>query len=434
MTLSSISQVIIIKNHHSRVRVRCTMAQKKHTILIIDDNPANLEAIGACLRLTQEQYTVITAPNGQEGCQKAIFAQPDLVIMDWIMPEMSGLEALTLLKGRTETQDIPVVMLTGLGSAKHVEYALNAGAADYLRTPIDKNELLARVRATLALQDSYKEIKHQREKLETQNHELLALNQEKNEFLGIAAHDLKNPLNNIADLARIIEQDTDSMTLAEIQDFAKLIRESSAKMFELVRNLLDVNAIERGGIHVQAQHFDLVPLVNAVIETYTQRAASKGITLHFDYEREEMFAFADEHLSEQVVENIISNAVKYSPHGKNVYVRIKDEGGRMQQESVADSDLSPHTSSFLRIEVADEGPGISAEDMKKLFGKFARLSAQPTGGEHSTGLGLSIVRKLAEAMHGKVWCESQIGCGATFIVELPTTPSSSAPPTETGIV
>ncbi len=399
------------------------MAQKKHTILIIDDNPANLEAIGACLRLAQEEYTVLTAPNGQEGCQKAIFAQPDLVIMDWIMPEMSGLEALMLLKERTETHDIPVVMLTGLGSAKHVEYALNAGASDYLRTPIDKTELLARVRATLALQDSYKEIKHQREKLEAQNHELVALNQEKNEFLGIAAHDLKNPLNNIADLARIIEQDTDIMPLSEIKEFAKLIRESSAKMFELVRNLLDVNAIERGGISVQAQRFDLVPLVNGVIESYTQRAASKGITLHFDYEHEEMVVFADEHLSEQVMENLISNAVKYSPHGKNVFVRMKYEGGSMKQYSASDLDpdsaLSPHTSSFLRVEVADEGPGISPDDMKKLFGKFARLSAQPTGGEHSTGLGLSIVRKLAEAMHGKVWCESVLGHGATFLLALP---------------
>jgi signal transduction histidine kinase len=99
--------------------------------------------------------------------------------------------------------------------------------------------------------------------------------------------------------------------------------------------------------------------------------------------------------------NIISNAVKYSPHGKNVYVRMKASNEE------------------IRIEVQDEGPGISADDMKKLFGKFARLSARPTGGEHSTGLGLSIVKKMVEAMNGKVWCESEVGKGATFIVDLP---------------
>jgi two-component system sensor histidine kinase/response regulator len=378
-----------------------------HTILVIDDQAANLEAIGACLRYAPEKYKVLTASSGQEGCQIAIFGKPDLIIMDWVMPEMSGLEALMLLKEQESTREIPVVMLTGLGSPKHVEYALNAGASDYLRIPIDKTELLARVRATLALQDSYQEIKAQREILEHQNHELIALNQEKNEFLGIAAHDLKNPLNNIADIAKILETESDVMPLSEIQDFAKLIRESSNKMFELVRNLLDVNAIEQGGIKASPKEFDIVPLVNNVVESYTQRAMTKGINIHFTYEADEIYAFADEHLAEQVIENLLSNAVKYSPSSKNIFVNIqagmKDEGGGMN----------------VHVSVRDEGPGISAVDMKKLFGKFARLTAQPTGGEHSTGLGLSIVKKLVEAMNGKVWCESELGSGATFVLVLP---------------
>jgi signal transduction histidine kinase len=103
----------------------------------------------------------------------------------------------------------------------------------------------------------------------------------------------------------------------------------------------------------------------------------------------------------QVLDNIISNAVKYSPHRKNIFIRLKS------------------SSEAVRIEIQDEGPGISPDDMQKLFGKFARLSARPTGGEHSTGLGLSIVKKMVEAMNGRVWCESELGKGATFIVELP---------------
>jgi signal transduction histidine kinase len=103
----------------------------------------------------------------------------------------------------------------------------------------------------------------------------------------------------------------------------------------------------------------------------------------------------------QVLDNLVSNVVKYSPHGTRAYVRVK------------------RNAEAVRVEVQDEGEGISPEDMKKLFGKFARLSAQPTGGEHSTGLGLSIVKKMVEAMNGKVWCESEFGNGATFIVELP---------------
>lgn len=409
---------------------------KMHTILVVDDSPANREAIRAVLLHSGEEYHVLTAASGQEGCQNAIFSQPDLIIMDWVMPEMSGLEALMMLKEHDSTRDIPVVMLTGLGSAKHVEYALNAGASDYLRIPIDKTELLARVRSTIALQDSYKEIKTQREQLEQQNHELIALNQEKNEFLGIAAHDLKNPLNNISDLARIIEQEAETMPLGEVREFAKLIRESSAKMFELVRNLLDVNAIEQGGIKATPEIFDIVPVVNTVIETYTQRAAAKGISFNFSYDTDEIYTSADKRLSEQVLENLISNAVKYSPHGKNVFVRLKKSHSSFVVGHSADNNSAqqmtnpPMTNDqvindqvtnkrFVRIEIADEGPGISQDDMKKLFGKFARLTAQPTGGEHSTGLGLSIVKKLIEAMHGNVWCESVLGAGATFIVELP---------------
>jgi signal transduction histidine kinase len=103
----------------------------------------------------------------------------------------------------------------------------------------------------------------------------------------------------------------------------------------------------------------------------------------------------------QVLDNLISNAVKYSPLGKRILVRVVN------------------TDRAVRIEIQDEGPGLSEDDKSKLFGKFARLSARPTGGEYSTGLGLSIVKKMVEAMNGKVWCESELGKGATFIVELP---------------
>ncbi len=378
--------------------------EQQRKILVVDDEEKNRLAISAVLRHAPEPYTVLTAPNGLVGCKMAEAQKPDLIIMDWVMPEMSGLEALMYLKEREETRDIPVVMLTGLGSSKHVEYALNAGAADYLRIPVDKTELLARVQAAIALASSYRHIKAQSERLEEQNKQLLDLNEEKNEFLGIAAHDLKNPLNNITDLARIIETEIESMPQSEIQEFARLIRQSANKMFELVRNLLDVNAIEQGGIKPHLTSFDVREIVNRVVESYTQRAASKTIHLNFTFPDEDTITFADERLTEQVVENIVSNAVKYSPHGKNIFIAI--------HQPTANQD-------FITISVKDEGPGISEDDQQKLFGKFARLTAQPTGGEHSTGLGLSIVKQLAEVMKGKVWCESQLGEGATFFLQLP---------------
>ena len=413
------------------------------TILVIDDEEKNRLAISAVLRHAPEPYTVLTAPNGLVGCKIAEAQKPHLIIMDWIMPEMSGLEALVYLKEQEATRDIPVVMLTGLGSSKHVEYALNAGAADYLRIPVDKIELLARVRAAIALAKSYRQIKEQTERLEAQNHELIALNQEKNQFLGIAAHDLKNPLNNITDLARIIETELFSMPQEEVQEFARLIRQSANKMFELVRNLLDVNAIEQGGIKPRFVSFDMREVVRRVAESYMQRSSVKNIALIVDLPDLPTWAFADEQLTEQIVENLISNAVKYSPIGRNVFVRVRHSSSVNGHSSLAighsseENSLHPpnqltnvpmtndqltndqSTPDFVRVEVQDEGPGISADDQKKLFGKFARLSAQPTGGEHSTGLGLSIVKLLAEVMKGRVWCESTLGEGATFLLQLP---------------
>jgi signal transduction histidine kinase len=148
---------------------------------------------------------------------------------------------------------------------------------------------------------------------------------------------------------------------------------------------------------------DLGPALTSVVETQRPHATAKQQTIHLQSEAAPVTVAVDPNILVQVLENLISNAVKYSPPGKNIFVRLK------QQPSLA------------WIEVQDEGPGLSAADQKKLFGKFARLSAKPTGGEHSTGLGLSIVKKMVEAMNGKVWCESELGRGATFIVGFPAT-------------
>jgi signal transduction histidine kinase len=143
------------------------------------------------------------------------------------------------------------------------------------------------------------------------------------------------------------------------------------------------------------------------IQDYHDRAALKNITLHFSTDTAQVPVYADTSALAQVIDNLLSNAVKYSPQGKNVFVRLRE------------------IDSKVRIEIQDEGEGIAPKEMEKLFGKFVRLTARPTGGEDSTGLGLSIVKKLVEAMNGKVWCESQSGTelsasGTTFIVELPS--------------
>jgi signal transduction histidine kinase len=246
------------------------------------------------------------------------------------------------------------------------------------------------------------ELKHARDTIVRYGQELSRLNEEKNEFMGIAAHDLRNPLGAIIGYSELVVEDARSLKHDDLEDNGRRIVEAASRMVEMVQNLLDANRIERGEMKLNLAPTDLCPVLNEVIETQRPPATAKQQTIHLEIESSPVVVPVDPSVAVQVLENLVSNAVKYSPPSKDIFVRLK------KQPNVA------------RIEVQDQGPGLSAEDQKKLFGKFARLSAKPTGGEHSTGLGLSIVKKMVEAMNGKVWCESELGQGATFIVEFPT--------------
>jgi signal transduction histidine kinase len=449
---------------------------KSKTILIIDDQPAHLVATAACLEYAPEAYSILTASNGHLGCEIAAREQPDLIILDWMMPEMNGLEVLQYLKQNPETTDIPVVMLTAVDSAQRLEQAFAIGASDYLRSPIDKSELLARVRSVLALMDSYKQIKEQHHRLEVRNQEiakqrqqleqqaidirianaklqqankalevknaqLIELNYEKNELLGIAAHDLKNPISNIKMLAQVLYNEADTLSAQETREYAKDILADAGRMFDLVMKLLNINAIESGTLRMEPVQFDAAVAVQMVVESYHSRAVAKNIQLVYQSPMVEMPVFADHSASLQVIDNLISNAIKYTPPGKTVNVSIEQQPRSLAPLAEASpssfsSQHSKHTHRMLQstaaesrrehpvvvIRVRDEGPGLTEEDKSKLFGKFARLSAQPTGGETSTGLGLSIVKKIVELMNGAVWCESKAGQGATFVVEFPQHP------------
>ncbi len=237
------------------------------------------------------------------------------------------------------------------------------------------------------------------EEVSKRTKELIKLNNEKNEILGVAAHDLKNPLSNIKMLARVLLEE--NLSKEDIKEFAGDILSTSESMFELIRNLLDVNAIEQGKIKMNVADFDAEPIVKHIISGYNRSAQKKGILIEFNHDDSGKFIRADKNALMQVMDNLISNAVKYTPFNKKVYVSFSELGR------------------YIVVEVRDEGPGISVEDQKKLFGKFARLSARPTGGESSTGLGLSIVKKLMEIMEGRVWCESVEGEGSTFKAAFP---------------
>ncbi len=253
----------------------------------------------------------------------------------------------------------------------------------------------ARERAFSRLQDALA-------RLESSNKELLRLNQEKNDFLGIAAHDLRNPLTTIIGSAELLRLQP---APEKADRLSGNIIAAGSRMLQLIKDLLNTNAIEEGRYASQLEPCDLALLVQESVGHNLTAAVRKHIHLEFAADAP-VWVQADRNAALQVLDNLISNAVKFSPPHRAVHLALT------------------HDASAACAIVRDEGPGISEEDQKKLFRKFSRLTARPTGGESSTGLGLSIVKRLAEAMGGTIECRSVVGQGASFIFRLQAAPAA----------
>ena len=233
-------------------------------------------------------------------------------------------------------------------------------------------------------------------RIQESNDSLQRLNEEKNNLIGIVAHDLKNPLSAIMGAISMIEKEG----LGENdRKLMHLISDTSSRMSTMISGILNVQAIEkRLEEKLKLVQYDLSESVAKVVKVFVPVAAQKKIKLNTELGKH-ITILADDRFVVQVVENLISNAIKFSPFNKEVSVVLKKKRGK------------------VRLEVRDEGPGLSSSDKKKLFQRFQRLSAKPTGNESSTGLGLSIVKEVVEKMDGKVWAESALGVGTSFFVE-----------------
>lgn len=258
-------------------------------------------------------------------------------------------------------------------------------------------ELAARVEeATSAL-------RAEQDNLADLNRQLRALDDQKNQFLRIATHDLKNPLNGILLISEALA--TEPLNPEEVRESGAAIRRTVLHMSQLLHKLLNLSALQSGRLQLTLEPVALRPLAERVAADWVERAKAKGIRLVVV--SEEVSVRGDSiHLLE-VVDNLVSNAVKFTPIGPPERV-IEIRTGRNQAMGF--------------VSVKDEGPGFSAEDLPRAFGVFARLGARPTAGEISTGLGLSIVKWMVESMEGRVELVSEQGKGALFTVHLAAEP------------
>ncbi|AHM61548.1 ATP-binding region ATPase domain-containing protein [Flammeovirgaceae bacterium 311] len=242
------------------------------------------------------------------------------------------------------------------------------------------------------------QLKVQQQILEDKNKELQLLNQEKDELVNIVAHDLRSPLNQIRGMLNLIKLASEKLT-ADQQQFLDLSLKSSDRLSDMIARILDTNAMDSQEIALHLEVVDMEILLEEVVTNFRIQAANKNIALQVVLPEQPIEIEIDRNYTIQILENLISNALKFSPPGSQVQVILYEDGD------------------IARIEIKDQGPGISKRDQKRLFSKFQTLTARPTGGEDSTGLGLSIAKRYVEAMGGQIGCDSEVGEGSVFFVE-----------------
>ncbi len=307
----------------------------------------------------------------------------------------------------------------------------------------DKNDELAIVneqledyteemeRYSAKLEEQAREITAASTRIQEQNAALQDLNTRKNELIGVVAHDLKNPLSAILMSSSLMLRYYEKMTKDDHLQNTQRIKETGERMNKIITDLLDIEAIESGKFKLNLEECDITEIVHATVNDYQDAATRKQISILTESPPHLALGYADTHALRQILDNLVSNAVKYSPPERRIWLVTREAASahnasahnasahNASAQSAPAHDASTHDETMLMVDVRDEGPGLSDEDQTKLFGRFAKLTPQPTGGEHSTGLGLSIVKQLAEAMGGTVRCSSALGVGTTFTVEIP---------------
>ncbi len=362
-------------------------------IMVVDDDRLNRRILSGILR--PEGFEVIEAESGEKAMELYAGLAPDLILLDVVLPGINGFETCRQLRARHGDEAAPVIFITAKSESADVVEGLSAGGVDYIPKPIRAREALARIRAHLQIRALLAE---QRRLVD----QLSKANAAKNKFLGMAAHDLRNPLASIRGLAEFLCDGTVGPLTPDQRDLAGTIHTASQDMLQLVNELLDVAVIEAGELKLVAEPADLAAIVEKAVYLVNIEAARKQTKILLTTVARPAMATVDPHKIRQVVDNLLTNAVKFSPPGSTVEVELQAVPGR------------------LTIAVHDQGPGIPEAERDRLFKDFGRTSVQPTGGEKSTGLGLAICRKIVEAHRGTIVAENLPAGGCVFRVTLPT--------------
>lgn len=370
------------------------------TIMVVDDDQRNVRLMESILK--SNGYRVRKAFDGEEAKQSIESESPDLILLDVMMPKMSGFELCRLLRDRYETRLLPVIMITALNSLEDKVRALETGADDFLSKPINKTELLAKVRSILRVKSLQDEVERQRIALENTNRQLLTMQQFKESMTQMVVHDLKNPLAGILGNIQLMELQKATMTPERQAELIARTLESGRQMTRLILNILDVGKMEEQKMPLQLESVSLHDIVADNLNDTKSLCARDGIRIENSVDAGLVPVEADRGLLNRIVANLLNNAIKHTPEGGRVTLAAEIEG------------------SELVFTISDTGEGIPEDLQPHVFEKFVGGN----GGDvhrrlHDTGLGLAFCRLAVQHHRGRIWLRSQPGDGTTVCVALP---------------
>ena len=362
-----------------------------YKILIVDDVMSNVLLLK--ILLTNEKFQVCTANCGNACIEQARKEHPDLILLDVMMPDISGFDTAVIMKKDPDLKDIPIIFLTALNTPADLVKGFQVGANDFLTKPFNKEELVMRVTQQISLVAAKRII-------EQQNAELRATLSNRDKMYSVIAHDLRSPMASIRMVLNLVvasvSPDVVGQELFELLDKAN---KESEDVHDLLDNLLKWTKSQTGRLTVVMQDLDLGDIIPGVVDIFGVIAATKKIKLDLQNSGEKLIVRADNDMLKTVVRNFISNAVKFSPEGSSIEISMAKEGD------------------FAKVSVRDHGVGISADRLASIFHKGE--TTYGTGGEEGSGLGLQLCQDFARKNGGDCTVESVEGEGSTFSVLIP---------------
>ena len=364
----------------------------EYKILIVDDVMSNVLLLKVLL--TNEKFAIATASNGRQALEQVEKENPDLVLLDVMMPDMSGFEVAQHLKSNPNTADIPIIFLTALNSTADIVKGFQVGANDFISKPFNKEELIIRVTHQISLVAAKRLILSKTEELQR----TIA---GRDKLYSVIAHDLRSPMGSIKMVLNMLILNLPSEKIgAEMYELLTMANQTTEDVFSLLDNLLKWTKSQIGKLNVVYRDVDLVEVTDGVIEIFSMVASLKKIRIR-EMKPEKMMVNADIDMLKTVVRNLLSNAIKFSKENSEVLVKMEEVDG------------------MAVVSVQDYGCGISEEGQKKLLHTDTHFSTFGTNNEEGSGLGLLLCKDFVVKNGGKLWFTSKEGEGSIFSFSIP---------------